>query len=99
MAPKETGYEKTNWPIGLYLVALFFAYFSLAILTLSLDGPLMNRARFMAQSSICAIFGLRLAWAVYRREQSKAWVVYVVVMFCAVPIWWLVVPSILSLGR
>jgi hypothetical protein len=85
--------------VKLYIGALLFALVSLAAFTPSLDGAAMNAARGASQLAICGVLGLRLAWALHRREQSKAWILYVIGMFLAVPIWLIVEPFVLSLGR
>ena len=76
----------SNWPVNLYLGALAFAFVSLSIFTLALDGTAMNGGRTLAQVAICGVLMLRLAWALHRREQSITWIPYVVGMFLAVPI-------------
>lgn len=90
---------RTNWPVKLYIGALLFAYVSMRIFTPALDGGAMNAARGSSQLAICGVLGLRLAWALQRREQSKVWIPYVVAMLFAVPIWHLVEPLVRSLGR
>lgn len=83
----------------LYIGALLFALVSLAVFTPALDGRAMNTGRSAAQLAVCGVLGLRLAWALHRREQSKVWIPYTVGMFLAVPIWLIVEPLVLSLGR
>jgi hypothetical protein len=99
MATEASEPQKTSWPIKLYLGALVFAFLSLSIFTPALDGREVNIGRARTQAGICLIFVLRLLWAVHRKEQSKAWQVYVACMFLAVPIWLLVEPWIFALRR
>lgn len=99
MTPNSPHPAECSWPVRLYLGALAFAFLSLVFLTPALDGPRMNAARVSSQLAICGVMGLRLAWAMHRREQSKAWILYVAGMVFAVPIWMLVEPLIKSLGK
>lgn len=82
--------DRTTWPAKMFLAALVFAFITLSMFTAALDGAVINNARSQTQAGICLILGIRLLWAVYRKERSKIWVVYIACMFLAVPIWLLV---------
>ena len=98
MATAQQTAPRCNWPAKLYVAALLFAFISMGFFTPALDGRAMNGARVAAQLAICGVLGLRLAWALLRREQSKTWIPYTVSMFFAAPIWLVVEPLVLSLG-
>lgn len=91
-------FDSTNWPTRLYLGTLIFAEMSLVLVTPALDGAAMNAGRAIAQFGICIVLGLRLAWAIRQREQSKVWIPYIIGMLLAVPIWLVIEPWVLSLG-
>jgi hypothetical protein len=99
MSTVDSNVARTNWPVKLYIATLLFAFVSLAIFTPTLSGRAINEARFTAQLAICAVLGLRLVWALHRREQSKAWIPYIVAMFLAVPIWLTIEPLVRSLWQ
>ena len=90
---------KTSWPVRLYLSAIVFAFFTLALFTTTLSGAAINAARLRTHAGILLLFVLRLLWAVHRREQSKRWRVYVWLMFLAAPLWLLVEPWLFALWR
>jgi uncharacterized membrane protein HdeD (DUF308 family) len=93
--PTETG----SWPTRLYVGALVWAFVTLSVLTPSLDGPESNAARMRAQVALLACAMLRLAWALHRKEKSRGWVLYSVLLFLAAPLWLLVEQPLWSLGR
>lgn len=91
--------DKSSWPIWLYVAALIWAYLTLSIFTLALDGREINAARARGQVALLACATLRLAWALHRREKGKGWVFYVVLLFLAAPLWILVEQPLWALGR
>ena len=90
---------RTSWPIKLYLAAAFFALFTVVLFTPTLSGGAIDDARITAQAAICIVFIVRLLWAVHKREQNKIWLLYVVTMFAAAPIWLLAEPWLLNMLR
>lgn len=99
MATPDAQVEQTTWPVRLYIGALLFAFVTLQVGTVSLAGEALNQGRSLCQLGICGVLGLRLAWAMHTREQSKTWILYVVGMFLAVPIWIAIEPLVFALGR
>ena len=82
--------ETSNWPVRLYVGALLWAFLTLSVFTPALDGRENNAARMRAQVALLACAVLRLAWALHRKEKSRGWLFYVVLLFLAAPIWVLV---------
>lgn len=91
--------EKTSWPIKLYLPAAFFAFVTVVLFTPTLSGGAIDDGRILAQAAICLLFVLRLLWAVHKKERNKIWLLYVVAMFAAAPIWLLAEPWLLNMLR
>ena len=90
---------KSNWPVGLYLGMVAWAFVTMSIFTASLDGPEKNAARGQGQVALLTCALLRLSWAMHRKEKSKGWIFYVALLFLAAPIWMLVEQPLWSLGH
>lgn len=90
----------SNWPLRLYALALIWAVVSLrwytAVTTSYREDSL---AELRAQLPLILGAALRLAWARYRREQSKGWIFYVALLLLAPVIWALISAPLASLGR
>ena len=90
---------KSTWPIGLYLGAVVWAFLTLIVFTAALDGPETNAARSRAQIALIACALIRLAWALHKKDGSRGWIFYVVLLFLAAPTWMLIEQPLWSLGR
>jgi hypothetical protein len=91
--------EKSSWPTGVYVGAVVWAFLTLSIFTAALDGPETNAARGRAQIALVACALIRLAWALHKKDKSRGWIFYVVLLFLAAPIWMLIEHPLWSLGR
>lgn len=85
MTGSYTLFMQTSWPAKLYFGAMAFALITLVVFTPALDP--YNGFRLAAQVASLGMFALRYAIARRRQERSRVWVVYVVCMFAAAPIW------------
>jgi hypothetical protein len=83
--------DPPGWPIIIYLGALVWAFVTLAFFTHSWVAPPWL-AKYEARQSriqliVLACAAIRLAWAVHRKDNSKGWVLYVVLLTLAAPFW------------
>jgi hypothetical protein len=90
---------KSSWPTGLYVGAVIWAFLTLSMFTASLDGPERNAARGRGQTALLACALLRLAWALHRKEKSRGWMFYVILLFLAAPLWMLIEHPLWLLGE
>jgi hypothetical protein len=86
-----TAPEPPGWPIGVYLGALVWALITLALFTYRLPkrpwDAWINHLYLCLQLIALSCAAIRLAWAVYRKDKSKGWVLYVVILTLAAPFW------------
>jgi hypothetical protein len=95
----DTDASKTTWPVKAFLVAVVFAWLTMAMFSAALDGPAINAARLRTQAGICLILILRLLWAIHRRERNRIWIAYLIGMVLAAPIWLIAEPWLFVLRR
>jgi len=57
------------------------------VFTPALDGRIKNEARFIAGCLLFGFFVARYAWAWWKCEKGRAWIVYVIAMVLAAPMW------------
>src|SRR4051794_26738731 len=83
--------DPPGWPIIIYLGALVWAFVTLRLFTQPWVQPpsyaKLNGFRFRVQLSALTCAAIRLAWAAYRKDRSRAWVLYVVLLTLAAPFW------------
>jgi hypothetical protein len=90
----------SNWPIGLYVAALIWAFVTLHVVghmheTYRED----SNARLRTQVPLLCLAAARLLWARLRGERSKGWIFYLVILVLAVPIWDWIAQPIASFAR
>jgi hypothetical protein len=85
--------DPPGWPIGIYLAALAWAYITLSLVTQSRVAPpwqkRLERFQLRVQLVVLTCAAIRLAWAVYRKDKSRGWILYVVLLALAAPFWML----------
>src|SRR5687768_12443655 len=94
------GGPASNWPTGWYVAALVWAF-----VTLNLAGAATavyreeRMAEFRTQVALLFCAAARLAWARYRSERSRGWIVYVSMLVLAVPVWYLIAHPIARFAK
>jgi hypothetical protein len=92
-----------GWPIDIYLGALVWAFITLSLVTQSWVAPpwlhRLQRLQLRVQLVVLTCAAIRLAWAVYRKDKSRGWILYVVLLALAAPFWLLMKHIGYSLGR
>jgi hypothetical protein len=83
--------ETGDWPVAPFIGTLVWAFVTLRLLTYELPkGPkavARNNFRLGMQVALLCCAGIRLAWAVRRKEKGKGWAFYVVLLVLAAPLW------------
>jgi hypothetical protein len=86
-----TAADPPGWPIGIYCGALFWAFITLRLFTTRLvkrpSDAQLNRFTLCVQLVFLTLAALRLAWAVAHKDKTKAWLLYVVLLALATPLW------------
>ena len=86
-----TAADRPGWPVWIYLGALVWAFLSLHVSSHELakndQAVHRNTLRTTTQVVLLSLASVRLAWSVFRKETSKGWVVYVVLLLLAAPLW------------
>jgi hypothetical protein len=90
--------RKSSWPIGLYTIALFWAFFTMRWQTAATTYREESFA-FRTQIVLLVCAALRLVWARLRRDQGKQWRVYVLLLLFSPFLWGLFAPLLARLGR
>ena len=86
-----TATDRPGWPVGIYIGALLWAFATLRLVSIRLiKGPRdaeLAAIELRSQLLWLALPAARLAWAVFRKDRNRWWVVYVVLLGLAAPLW------------
>jgi hypothetical protein len=86
-----TAPDAAGWPIGVYVGALLWAFITLRLFTWRLakrpSDAELNYFGLRVQLAFLTLAAIRLAWAVIRKDRSRGWVLYVILLALATPLW------------
>jgi hypothetical protein len=95
--------EAGGWPVGWYVAALVWAFVTLRFVSPYIvkrpEDLILIRFCWRVQIVFLTAAALRLVWATVRSEKSRSWILYIILLALAAPLWLPMESAGYALGR